>query len=189
MKKPTLAHPAALIAASLLALLAPVAARAQTSLDLTVDLSERELVARVGGKVVGQYPVSVGQPGHSTPTGSYRLSRVVWNPSWTPPREEKWAKDRKRTGPNDPGNPMGAVKIFFSNELYIHGTSETSTLGEPVSHGCIRIRNRDAEQIARLVMENGGAHRSPAWYAAAQRNDAREDPVSIPHPSVLRVVP
>ena len=182
-------HLTAITAALLVSVLHHAPVHAQSGLEVTVDLSQRQLVAREGGKVVGRYTVAVGQPGHLTPKGTYHLSRVVWNPRWTPPPEEKWAKDRKPTGPNDPDNPMGNVKIFFSNELYIHGTSDTKTLGEPVSHGCIRMRNRDAEQLARLVMENGGAHRSDSWYAAARKNDAHEDPVAIPHPPVLEVVP
>jgi lipoprotein-anchoring transpeptidase ErfK/SrfK len=31
--------------------------------------------------------------------------------------------------------------------VYIHGTSDEQRIGEPVSHGCIRMRNRDVVEL------------------------------------------
>jgi hypothetical protein len=53
---------------------------------------------------------------------------------------------------------MGRVKMYFRNMYYIHGTPQTSTLGQPVSHGCVRMYNRDAIALARLVMSHGAPH-------------------------------
>jgi lipoprotein-anchoring transpeptidase ErfK/SrfK len=155
-------------------------------LTVNVDLSTRKLVVKSDGKVVGTYDVTVGKAGHETPTGSYKLSKVVWNPSWTPP-DSKWADTAEAKEPGERGNPMGRVKIFFEDQLYIHGTAESESLGEPASHGCIRMSNAAAMRLARLVMEHGGAGKSEEWYASvkAKPNEAFE--VTIPTPPVLEI--
>ncbi len=156
-------------------------------LGVVVDLSRGRLEVRVDGRLRGRYPVSVGRAGYRTPTGTYQLSKVIWNPAWTPP-DEGWAKDKARKAPGGAGNPMGRVKILFGPELYLHGTQATGALGEPASHGCVRMSNRAALRLARLVMEYGGAHRSPAWYAKAHASAKRSFEVDIPHPPTVRIM-
>lgn len=36
--------------------------------------------------------------------------------------------------------------------IYIHGTSEEQQVGKPLSHGCIRMRNRDVAELFDLVV-------------------------------------
>jgi len=133
---------------------------AAPGLRLVINLAARRLYVYENGKRTRTYVVSVGKPGHRTPTGSFRISHVVWNPWWHPP-QSKWARGKKVTPPG-PGNPMGRVKMYFRSMYYIHGTPETSTLGQPVSHGCVRMYNRDAIALARLVMAHGAPHVSEA---------------------------
>ena len=118
--------------AALAAALAPAAARAQAAprdtglilstpeaavarpvarlknFSLTVDLSDRTLYLISDGEVVRRFPVSVGQEGYSTPPGTYRISHMIWNPSWRPP-PSAGARDHHYEPPNSPGNPMGRV--------------------------------------------------------------------------------
>ena len=155
-------------------------------LTVDVDLSARRLVVRVDGRQVGSYEVAVGKPEHRTPTGTYKLSQVVWNPSWVPP-EEAWADTADRKEPGERGNPMGRVKILFESELYIHGTPDKESLGEPVSHGCIRMSNAAAMRLARLVMEYGGASRPEQWYASVREKPTESFEVAIPSPPILRI--
>ena len=132
--------------------------------SITVDLSDRVLYVMEGDETVREYPVAIGQRRHPTPTGSFSVRRLVWNPRWVPPDAE-WAKEKRAREPGDPRNPMGRVKIFFrAPDYYIHGTRETDSLGRAESHGCIRMRNSDVIELARMVMENGGAARSPGWF-------------------------
>ncbi len=161
---------------------------AAPSMGVVVDLSQRQLDIRIDGKLEGTYQVAVGKPGHRTPTGEYHLTRVVWNPGWVPP-DKKWAKGADTVPPGAPEreSPMGKVKAYFSDLLYIHGTPKTQSLGEPESHGCIRMRNQDAVHLAKLVMEHGGAHHTDAWYRKAEQNDDSSQEVDIPDPPVLRV--
>lgn len=155
-------------------------------LAVKVDLSTRSLVVKADGKAVGTYDIAVGKPGHETPTGSYKLAKVVWNPSWTPP-DAKWADTATAKEPGEQGNPMGRVKIFFDDQLYIHGTPDRESLGDPVSHGCIRMSNAAAMRLARLVMEYGGAGKSDEWYASVKAKPTESFEVSIPNPPVLEI--
>jgi lipoprotein-anchoring transpeptidase ErfK/SrfK len=126
------------------------------SVSLQVDLSERQLYVLEGGEVVESYPVAIGKPSYPTPKGSFNIRRIVWNPRWVPP-DSKWAKKKTAKGPGEPGNPMGRVKIFFSEpDYYIHGTREVDSLGSAESHGCLRMRNSDVIALAKTVMAAGG---------------------------------
>ena len=137
--------------------------RPSATLSLQVDLSARELSVIENGDVTNVYPVAIGRPSYPTPAGTFRIRRIIWNPRWVPPDSE-WARNKKTREPGDPANPMGKVKIFFSEpDYYIHGTHETDSLGEAESHGCLRMRNSDVATLARKVMNAGGKPVSPSW--------------------------
>lgn len=132
------------------------AAIAAAALQLQVDLSERQLHVIEDGEITRSYPVAVGKPSYPTPKGSFNIRRIIWNPRWVPP-DSKWARDKTPKAPGEPGNPMGRVKIFFSEpDYYIHGTREVDSLGAAESHGCIRMRNADVIALAKTVMAAGG---------------------------------
>ncbi len=133
------------------------------TLRLEVDLSERTLSVVENGVVTQTHPVTVGSSAHPTPTGSYQIDWMVWNPSWNPP-DSDWARGKKPVGPGW-NNPMGRVKMFFrAPTFYIHGTRSVSELGEAASHGCVRMSNADVLRVARIVMEHGGEKRPPNWF-------------------------
>jgi lipoprotein-anchoring transpeptidase ErfK/SrfK len=139
-------------------------ALASAELRLEVDLGARTLTAYDGDQVVKTYNVAVGTPEKPTPTGSFQIRKVVWNPSWVPPKE-KWAKGKEPAGPRDPDNPMKAVKIFFKEpDYYIHGTAATSSMGKAASHGCVRMTPAQVTELAKLVMEHGGKPMPEPWY-------------------------
>lgn len=154
-------------------------------ITLTVDLSERRLYVNRDGEVVESYAVAVGKPEHPTPRGTFSIRRMIWNPRWVPP-DARWARKERPRAPGDPRNPMGRVKIFFSEpDYYIHGTRNVDSLGEAESHGCVRMRNSDVIALARMVMENGGAARSPGWFrqvinrVTSTREVRLSDPVRV----------
>ena len=143
------------------------AARAPVSaispLTLEASLSERKLTIKRDGETVKIYDVAIGAPEHPTPTGSFTLRKLVWNPAWTPP-DVKWAKVSTAKSPGHPANPMKMVKIFFQEpDYYIHGTGAVESLGEAASHGCLRMDPNDAAEVALMVMENGGVARDWDW--------------------------
>jgi lipoprotein-anchoring transpeptidase ErfK/SrfK len=158
---------------------------AKASFSLTIDLSDRKLYVMEGDDVVESYSVAVGQPRHPTPRGNFAARRIVWNPRWVPPNE-RWARNKKARAPGDPRNPMGRVKIFFSDpDYYIHGTRDVDSLGEAESHGCVRMRNSEVIALAKRVMANGGSPREPGWFrrvlnrASATREVHLSDPVPV----------
>ena len=155
--------------------------------SVTVDLSDRMLYVLRGDEVVGEYRVAIGQPEHPTPTGSFTVRRLIWNPRWVPP-DAAWARNRRPREAGDPRNPMGRVKIFFqAPDYYIHGTHEEDSLGQAESHGCIRMRNADVIELARLVMENGGEARSPGWFQGVINRVRHTQDVRLSQPVRLHV--
>jgi murein L,D-transpeptidase YcbB/YkuD len=133
------------------------------TLRLEVDLEARQLQVVEQGEVTRVYEVTVGKDGHPTPTGSYRITWLEWNPTWTPPNSP-WARGRRPMGPG-PDNPMGRVKLFFRQPAYyVHGTVSEDELGRAASHGCVRLSNDDVIELAQLVMEHGGEPRPPGWF-------------------------
>ncbi len=122
-------------------------------LVLVINIPAFRLDVYEHGERTRSYTVAVGGPGHETPSGSYRILRAVWNPWWHPP-DSPWARKEKVTPPG-PNNPMGRVKLFFGDLLYIHGTPLEGTLTEPASHGCVRMRNADVVDLAHTVHRYG----------------------------------
>ena len=143
---------------------AVAAADPSETLRFRVGIAERRLYVEVNGVPVDTVQVTVGTDQHPTPTGSFRIGRIIWNPSWHPP-EADWARDQVATPPGDPRNPMGRVKMFFREpDYYLHGTNNERTIGYRASHGCVRMRNADIIELARLAMEHGGEPREPNWF-------------------------
>jgi murein L,D-transpeptidase YcbB/YkuD len=142
--------------ALLLAALTVAPAAAQAPMEIVVNIPAGRLDVLQGGERIRSYPVSVGTPRHATPTGEAAIRRLVWNPTWTPPDSE-WARDEKPAGPGW-GNPMGRVKLHLFDVYYVHGTPAANErrLGRPASHGCIRMRNADVMELARLVLQADG---------------------------------
>ena len=61
-------------------------------------------------------------------------------------------RDQKSAIKPGPNNPVGLVWIALSKEHYgIHGTPEPSRIGHAESHGCIRLTNWDAMELAGIV--------------------------------------
>ena len=86
-------------------------------LAVHADVSARQLTVYAGDEAVRSYPVAVGKPSYPTPKGTYKIRKIVWNPSWTPPPNSEWAKNKTAKDPGEKGNPMKVVKIFFRVSL------------------------------------------------------------------------
>jgi hypothetical protein len=119
-------------------------------LSLRLNLAARRLDLFANGLWQASYPVTVGMWDYPTPIGSFRVKRVVWRPWWIPP-DASWTEGRD-TMPPGPDNPMGRVKLYFKPQYFFHGTPDVASIGTASSHGCVRLRNRDAIAIARRVM-------------------------------------
>jgi lipoprotein-anchoring transpeptidase ErfK/SrfK len=161
----------------------PTAARNDDPVvHLTANLEDRKLVIQEGDSVVVSYPVAVGKDSKPTPTGTYMIRKIVWNPAWIPP-DEKWAQGKKPQAPGAKANPMKLVKIFFKEpDYYIHGTGDVESLGEAASHGCLRMDPDDAYRVARYVMEHGGQPRDESWFWRVLHSRSETKTVMLDHP-------
>jgi len=155
-------------------------------LRLEVDVSARELHVYRNGERTATHPVAVGSEEWPTPTGEWTIGQVIWNPRWVPPDEE-WAQDEEEKEPGDPENPLGRAQLVYDIPNSIHGTPDPSSLGQAVSHGSIRVSNEVAMELARMVMEAGGAGRDEQWYQNARSDTSQRRDVSIPDPVPIRV--
>jgi lipoprotein-anchoring transpeptidase ErfK/SrfK len=142
-----------------------LAAPAPSPLSIAVSTQKNILVVRLNGQDVKKYDVSVGTKKHPTPMGHFGVRHIVWNPAWVPPKAT-WSKGKKPAAPSDPKNPMKVVKLFFQEpDYYIHGTDKEERIGAAASHGCIRMAQADVYDLARFIMQNGGAPKPNDWYS------------------------
>src|SRR5688572_9933246 len=157
---------------------------AASELSLTLNLPSYQLEVWDGSERIRSYKATIGLPKYETPTGSFQLTRIEWNPSWVPP-PSPWARGEKEMGPGK-GNPMGRVKLQFDDYLYIHGTWATKQLGGAYSHGCVRLANEDALDLARLIVERQGLL-STDEIDALERNSKRTRSVRLAEPIPFRI--
>jgi lipoprotein-anchoring transpeptidase ErfK/SrfK len=149
-------------------------------LSMAASTEKKILVVRIGATDVRQYDIAVGTKSHPTPTGHFKVKHMIWNPAWVPPNAG-WAKGKQPAAPGAPNNPMRAVKIFFQEpDYYIHGTNDPDSIGYAASHGCIRMAESDALDLARYLMEHAGAPHDSSWYDDVQANSKPTD-VRLPY--------
>jgi len=107
------------------------------------------------GKVIAQYPATSGSEHDPLPIGEWQITGVFKNPKFNYNPDLFWdanPKDTKASIPAGPNNPVGVVWIDISKEHYgIHGTPSPALIGHAESHGCIRLTNWDALELAGMV--------------------------------------
>jgi lipoprotein-anchoring transpeptidase ErfK/SrfK len=154
---------------------------------LKADLSSRTLTVMGANGVIRTFAVAVGSPKYPTPPGTYKIRRIVWNPSWIPP-DSKWAKKETPKGPGEKGNPMKVAKIFFREpDYYIHGTADVNSLGDAASHGCLRMAPDDVAELAQFLMQNGGQAREEGWFSRVIHMRWKTHTVNLSQPIALTV--
>ncbi len=106
-------------------------------------------------ELVAFYPASVGSVEKPAPSGTYHVRRVVKDPTYhyDPKFQFKGVRtDRELTIAPGPNNPVGLVWIDLNKPTYgIHGTSHPEEIGKTGSHGCVRLTNWDAIDLAKRI--------------------------------------
>lgn len=153
---------------------------------IEVNLAKRQLTVYVNGQAAETHPVAVGSKEWPTQTGEWTIKQVVYNPEWIPP-DETWAEERQPRKPGDPKNPLGMAQLVYDPPRTIHGTDQPSSIGKPVSHGSIRMRNEDILALAPKIMEAGGAAKDQAWIDKAHANRTVKEIVDLPKPIPIKV--
>jgi lipoprotein-anchoring transpeptidase ErfK/SrfK len=107
------------------------------------------------GKLVAAYPATIGSTDTPSPSGTHTVTRVAFNPNYTYNPKINFRQgqnDKVLTIPPGPNGPVGSVWIALDKPTYgIHGTPDPSKIGKTASHGCVRLTNWDATELAKLV--------------------------------------
>ena len=175
-----------LVAVTALALFATGAAQAKVA--ITVDKDSQQMTVAVDGVERYHWPVSSGLPSYETPNGSFRTFRM---------EEDHYSKEFDDA-------PMPHAIFFTKIGHAIHGTDSVNRLGNPASHGCVRLSRANAATLYALVQQQGVlnttvtltgssqvalarnpkgrntavARRNPAWQNE-QQYDSAGDPVVL----------
>jgi hypothetical protein len=151
-------------------------------MKITISLSQQNLsLADDAGKLVGQWPVSSSEKGAGeidgsgcTPRGRHRVAEKIGAgmPEGTvfvgrTPTGEFWSPEIAARQPGrdwilsrilwlegcEPGRNQGPGCDSHARYIYIHGTGDSSPMGEPNSHGCIRMRGADIIELFDMAPE------------------------------------
>ncbi|MCT7663671.1 L,D-transpeptidase [Shinella kummerowiae] len=107
------------------------------------------------GTLIAAYPASIGSADTPSPSGLVTVERIALNPGYTYNPKinfQQGANNKVLTLQPGPNGPVGTVWIALSKPTYgIHGTPDPSKIGKTQSHGCIRLTNWDATELAKMT--------------------------------------
>ncbi len=111
--------------------------------NIFVDKSQNILLLRDGNDVVKTYRVATGKD-NATPVGTFTIVVKLVDPVWY------------KTGviipPESPDNALGSRWLGFDKKNYgIHGTIDDDSIGRYATAGCVRMLNKDVEELFSLV--------------------------------------
>ncbi|MCU1234678.1 MAG: ErfK/YbiS/YcfS/YnhG family protein [Candidatus Solibacter sp.] len=110
---------------------------------IVVSIPDRKLAVMEDDRVVRVFDTAVGAPKSPSPRGIFTIVNSIADPTW-------YTKG-KIVGPGK-CNPLGTRWLGLSVKGYgIHGTNVPSSIGRNASHGCIRMRNHDVEELFKMV--------------------------------------
>ncbi|MEX0406357.1 L,D-transpeptidase [Aquibium sp. LZ166] len=122
-----------------------MAAAASTAAASTVvariDVSDQTMQVIVDGQPTYEWKVSTAGRGYRTPRGTF-----------SPTRMHKMWYSRKYDNAPMPHS------IFFHGGYAVHATDAVKRLGQPASHGCVRLHPKNAASLYSLVKSHGSAN-------------------------------
>ena len=116
--------------------------------QITVSKTKHQLMLTMGPYYVKHYGVGLGKK-DSTPEAHFVIQDKLVKPDWYPGEGGKVPY-------GDPGNPLGTRWMGFRRDgrrtgFGVHGTWDDNSIGRSESRGCIRMRNRDVEELYDIV--------------------------------------
>ncbi len=139
-------------------------------ISLHVSVAAQALEVRdEGGEALRRFPVSTSRFGlgtapdsNCTPLGNFQVGELIGD------GEPLGAvfRGRRATGESGltiPGEDLVLTRILWlegtephnantrDRYIYIHGTNHEAQIGEPASHGCVRMRNADVVELFKMV--------------------------------------
>lgn len=130
-----------------------------------ISVSKQELTLKSGRKKLAVYPVSTSRFGLGseegslkTPTGRFRIAEKIGDGMalGTVFKSRRPVKATKKMLRDDDlvmtrilwlDGLQRANANTYDRFIYIHGTNHEGQIGEPASHGCIRMRNSDLMEL------------------------------------------
>jgi lipoprotein-anchoring transpeptidase ErfK/SrfK len=110
---------------------------------IVVSIQDRKLALLLGDKVIKIWDTAVGAESSPSPSGNFVIVNRLNRPYYYHPG---------KVVPFGPSNPLGTRWLGLSLKSFgIHGTNVPGSIGKKASHGCIRMRNRDIEELFELV--------------------------------------
>jgi lipoprotein-anchoring transpeptidase ErfK/SrfK len=159
----------------------PESANSTPARRIVVSIPDRKLALLENGHLIRIYSVAVGAPQSPSPSGEFQIVQRLENPTYFHPGVV--------IAPG-PANPIGTRWIGLNVKGFgIHGTNRPGSIGKNASHGCVRLRNRDMEDLfarvrvgdrvsllAERTSESAEIFGAPTNAGATQvaRNDLRE---------------
>jgi lipoprotein-anchoring transpeptidase ErfK/SrfK len=134
----------------------------EPTLFADIDLTRQVMTVSDTSGEIGQWKISSARSGYSTPTGTYTPS---WSTRMHYSRQYDWA-------------PM-PYAVFFTNGVAVHATNAIGNLGQPASHGCVRLHPKNAKTFYNLVQKHGEpltrivVHGKPPYSAAVADGSRR----------------
>ncbi len=126
----------------------PAVTPVEESIRLVVQRGKRRVVVYRGATMLAKYPIAVGKTGWETPIGDFKVLTKEENPIFK----------SFKTGmiiEAGPDNPLGVRWIGIwtdgKTQLGFHGTDQPELIGKAVSHGCIRMHNKDVVALYNFV--------------------------------------
>jgi lipoprotein-anchoring transpeptidase ErfK/SrfK len=144
---------------------------------IVVDKPTRNVrVYDQNGNLLAFYPGSIGSEEKPAPSGVFKVRRVEWNPEYVYDPRFAWkgvTTKRKLIVAAGPNNPVGLVWIDLTAPSYgIHGTPSPEDIGKTESHGCIRLTNWNAVDLAGMAR--------PGTVVRFDDEDSPVAPLSVP---------
>ena len=142
---------------------------------LTINVPSFQMTLWQNGKEVAMYPVGVGKMDYPVAISLRKGTSIEWNPVWIPPSSD-WieksstVKPGEVVLPTDPRNPLGKVKIPLGYGYLLHQAKGPQDMGGLVSHGCIRVLQRDLYDLSEKIVAALDLPVTPEQIAAAKRN-------------------
>lgn len=133
--------------------------------QIHISVKKQELSLKSGRKKVAAYPISTSRFGlgtkegsMKTPTGRFRIADKIGDgkPVGTVFKSRRPVKATKKMLREEDlvmtrilwlDGTERANANTYERFIYIHGTNHEEQIGEPASHGCIRMRNRDLAEL------------------------------------------
>lgn len=124
------------------------AAEKLDNLSITINVPSRTMTLYSGDQAIKEYSVAIGKYENQTPIGDFKIRSKEINPTWIKPVKDGEESVTIESGPE---NPLGYRWMEFFDLYGIHGTNSPETIGKYVSNGCIRMQEKDVEEVYDLV--------------------------------------